>query len=128
MTEEWRPVVGFEGFYEVSSEGRVRSFRRGANGRLLRPGISSNDYPTVALGRGNSRTVHSLVAAAFIGPCPEGEEVRHHDNDRRNPRATNLRYGTRAQNIADAQAAGTWHTIERYGPQRRRDWHGRFCL
>lgn len=122
MTEEWRPVVGFEGLYEVSSEGRVRSLDRNVRGRhgmrrisgvLLRPGIASNDYPTVAIGRGNTRTVHSLVAAAFIGPCPIGQEVRHRDGNRRNPRADNLRYGTRGQNIADAILSGAWFSLRR---------------
>lgn len=113
MTEQWRPVVGWEGLYEVSSEGRVRSFRRGANGRILRPGIASHGYPTVALGRGNTQSVHVLVAAAFIGPCPEGQEVRHRDGKRSNPKAENLRYGTRSQNINDAIRSGSWFSTKR---------------
>lgn len=90
--------------YMISSEGRVYSH---LSQKFLRPGIASNGYPTVALGRGNTRTVHSLVAAAFIGPCPVGQEVRHDNGDRKNPRLTNLLYGTRAQNIADAFEHGT---------------------
>lgn len=117
MTEQWRPVVGWEGLYEVSSEGRVRSFRRGANGRVLRPGIASHGYPTVALGRGNTQSVHVLVAAAFLGPCPEGQEVRHRDGKRTNPRMENLHYGTRGQNIADAILSGSFFS------DRRRAWH-----
>lgn len=113
MSEQWRPVVGWEGLYEVSSEGRVRSFRRGANGRVLRPGIASHGYPTVALGRGNTQSVHVLVAAALLGPCPEGQEVRHRDGKRTNPRATNLRYGTRSDNINDAVRSGSWFSKRR---------------
>jgi hypothetical protein len=40
---------------------------------------------------------------------------------------TNLEYGTRGDNIRDAQRHGTWHTPERYGPERKRDYRGRFC-
>lgn len=101
--EKWRPVVGFSG-YMVSDEGRVYSHWSQS---YLRPGIASNGYPTVVLGRGNSRTVHSLVAEAFLGPCPAGMEVRHRDGVRTNPRRSNLRYGTRGDNVRDAIEHGT---------------------
>ena len=111
----WRSVVGHSG-YEVSSDGQVRSVERAVvhkdgrvrrfKGKLLSPGIASNGYPTVAIGKHNSRTVHSLVAEAFIGPCPEGMEVLHADDDRTNPRLENLSYGTRSRNLRDAYARG----------------------
>ena len=135
--EEWRPVVGFEDSYEVSSYGRVRSLDREweqknrwggtythrKKGVMLRPGIASNDYPTVALGRGNTRTLHSLVADAFIGPCPAGEEVRHKDDNRRNPMLDNLEYGTRGDNVQDMwdRNPGKREKFE----AMPRDWHGR---
>lgn len=122
ITEEWRQVVGFEGRYEVSSLGRVRSidhftiqrdkggnlrpFRR--SGKLLRPGTGSHGYPTVAIGKGNSRTVHSLVAEAFIGPRGRDQEVRHKDGNRQNPIADNLHYGTRSDNVRDMIRHGTF--------------------
>lgn len=120
--ETWKPVPGHEHAYEVSDHGRVRSvtrsitqaskwggeFVRVVTGRLLKPGLASNGYYTVAIGKGNSRTVHSLVAEAFIGPCPEGAEVLHEDGTRTNNCASNLRYGTRRENILDAVSHGTW--------------------
>lgn len=123
----WKPVVGFEGAYEVSDHGDVRSIDRTwtqvsrfgtlhehtCKGRILRAGIGSNGYLTVTLGRGNSRTVHSLVAAAFIGPRPDGCEVLHCDGTRTNNHVSNLRYGTRTENILDAVRSGTWVTAER---------------
>lgn len=98
MREKWREVIGFEGRYEVSDLGRVRN---SSTGRVLRPGVATHGYPTVALGRGNTRTVHSLVAAAFLGEAPGGCEVCHKDGDRLNPSLTNLRFGTRSSNNMD---------------------------
>lgn len=103
MSEEWRPVVGFPD-YMISSEGRVYSH---ISQKFLRPGIASSGYPTVALGRGNTRTIHSLVTEAFIGPRPVGMEVRHRDGVRANPHYSNLCYGTRGDNVADAVEHGT---------------------
>jgi hypothetical protein len=106
-TEEWKTVAGWDGVYLISSEGRVISLRKSVP-KFLKPGISSNGYPTVCLGRGNTRTIHSLVAGAFIGPCPSGQEVRHRDGCRTNPSKDNLSYGTRSDNIYDAVAHGHW--------------------
>jgi len=108
MTEIWKPVVGFEGAYEVSDHGRVRSLDRVVThrlkGRILRPGIASNGYPTVAIG-GKSRTVHSLALRAFDRAPLKGEVTRHLDGDRKHSTLTNLKYGTPTQNRADTD----WH-------------------
>jgi hypothetical protein len=124
MKEQWRAVPGFEGVYEVSDRARVRSFRR-RQVRLLRPGLASNGYYTVALGRGNSRTVHSLVALAFLGPPPAGCEVRHKDGNRRRSCLTNLQYGTRSENIRDAVRHGTWMSPGRTAHLRKVGFGGR---
>lgn len=123
MGEHWKSVPGFEGRYEVSSEGRVRSLLRG--GRVLRAGIASHGYPMVVLGRGNPRTIHSLVAEAFLGPRPAGQEVRHKDGNRKNASAGNLCYGTRSENIRDAVAHGTWMSAARTAHLRRVGFGGR---
>jgi hypothetical protein len=115
--EEWRPT--HHPHYEVSDLGRVRSHApQGGNvrngqptypkvPRVLKPGRASNGYWTVSFGRGHgSQCVHVLVAAAFLGPCPAGQEVRHKDDDRQNARADNLEYGTRGQNIQDMLQRG----------------------
>ncbi len=78
--------------------------------RVLKPGRSATGYWTVSFGRVcGSQQVHALVAAAFIGPCPVGQECRHKDDDRLNARADNLEYGTRHQNIMDAVERGRWN-------------------
>lgn len=108
MIEIWKPIPGYEGRYEVSNMGRVKSFARDLQGRSLRPGVASTGYPSVVLGRGNTQNVHVLAALAFIGPCPAGCEVRHIDGRRANPRADNLQYGTRRENIEDSRKHGTF--------------------
>lgn len=117
--EAWRPVAEVPG-YEVSDRGRVRSVARTvarSNGipqrvaaRVLAPHTSTTGYRAVRLcrdGRPIPRKVHALVAAAFIGPRPEGLEVRHLNGDRLDNRAENLAYGTRSENMRDAVRHGT---------------------
>lgn len=113
MTEErWLPVPGYEGRYSVSDHGRVRSeVRPGRKQQIILAGGSNLfGHRQVVLSDGTStRTfgVHRLVLAAFVGPCPEGQEVRHYpDHDPTNNHLSNLRYGTRAQNIQDMKQMG----------------------
>lgn len=118
--EEWRPVVGYEGHYEVSSRGRVRSqdwdvvrkdgtsFRK--KGRVLRPHLSKRGYLAVALhksGRQQTRTVHRLVAQAFIPNPGDSPVVRHLNDVPTDNRLENLAWGTQSDNIKDAVRNGT---------------------
>jgi hypothetical protein len=100
--ERWLPVVGYEGLYEVSDWGRVRSLGRATTaGRILVRTYRRDLYPSVALcrnGRPKQKSVHQLVAGAFIGPRPIGKDIDHIDGDRNNACVTNLRYVTRAEN------------------------------
>ena len=106
MKELWVPIPGFEG-YDVSNLGRIRSWRthRGQPGpRLLRTSPDDRGYPCTALyGSGGRKPVkvHWLVAAAFLGPRPDGLVVRHLDGNCANNRAGNLIYGTPEENVAD---------------------------
>lgn len=115
MSEEWRPIPGYEG-YRVSDHGRVESLHRwrGQDGpRILRTSPNVFGYPTVQLRKQGAprnrvaRCVHVLVAAAFLGPRPAGLEVRHLDGNPQNCHVGNLAYGTRAENIADQLRHGT---------------------
>lgn len=112
--EEWRPVVGYEGLYSVSSHGRVR---RDAAGQGTRPGrllacksISAKGYVRVSLSRGPASNrfwmLHRLVAAAFIGPCPDGMEVNHRNGNKLDNRSDNLEYVSHRDNVLHAFAAG----------------------
>lgn len=114
MTEEWRPVAGFEGRYEVSSLGNVRSWvyssgkgvHRRETPRLLKPGRTKKGHLYVFLGRGNRRSVHSLVCEAFHGTRPVGMQVCHWNDIPDDNRAENLRWGTPKDNTADSRRNG----------------------
>ena len=112
--EEWREIAGTNGWYEVSSEGRVRSWRmsgrhgigrRRAEARLLKAYADEAGYCRVSIYPVPSllevRTVHSLVAEAFIGPRPEGQVICHGDGDPGNNFVENLRYDTPQGNSND---------------------------
>jgi hypothetical protein len=122
VTENWKAVVGFEGLYEVSDLGRVRSLdrvkwcgglsQRGHwrkyKGQMLRPGACTKQgHLSVVLGHGlDGRPVHTLVLAAFVGPCPRGQEGLHGNGVAADNRLVNLRYGTRGENNRDATKHG----------------------
>ena len=111
--EVWKLVPEYDGKYEVSDQGRVRSFQRYPQGRILRPGRMPSGHLSVALGRGNSQCVHKLVLLAFVGATPAKHECRHLNGDPADNRLENLCWGTRSENINDAVRHGTWMTPER---------------
>lgn len=106
MTEEWRPVVGFEG-YDVSDQGRVRSWRTNAGKlgltcRLLRP--SGQRYLHVALarnGRMEHPNIHVLVLEAFVGPRPQGSWACHGPNGAMDNSVSNLYWATPSRNLGE---------------------------
>lgn len=122
-TEEWRPVPEWEGWYDVSSLGRVRRIRpcnRSYRGRILKARPNLQGYPMVWLsrhGQGMQTSVHRLVAAAFLGPCPNGCRTHHRDGNKQNNLIENLEWVTASINTRHAWASG----LIRYRPfpQRR---------
>ena len=113
MPEEWRNIDGYEGFYQVSSNGRVRRLDRiqhrrqrcrdglwheqdyFCKGRILVPNVGNHGYLTVGLckdGKNKTQLVHRLVATAFI-PNPEGlPQINHKDGVRTNDTVSNLEW------------------------------------
>lgn len=132
--EIFKHVVGYGWRYMVSNLGNVKSMERtvatGRNGtRIVPEGLLKlkNDrrgYPTVALWanyKQRRHKVHRLVAAAFIGPCPEGYQCCHNDGNPANGAVSNLRYDTPAGNQADRLLHGTHSRGERHGRCRLKE-------
>lgn len=133
IKEEWRPVTipGFEQYYEVSSEGRVRGVSRTIKAsnrvlhygtRLLKQNPTPQGYPQVTLcneTKRSTRLVHRLVAEAFLGPIPPGMEVLHINGLHYDARLSNIRYGTHQENIMEAIEAGRHNRSPDYEPV---DW------
>lgn len=118
--EIWKSVVGYEGYYDVSNFGRVRSVDRfvlARAGKLKRiRGKLCKQHNTVGrltvnLSKDNkvkSFYVHRLVLEAFVGPCPEGMECCHFpDRDPSNNKLENLRWDTSKANSKDMLVHGT---------------------
>lgn len=121
MTEQWRPVIDWEGFYSVSDLGRVRSEARvislcdGRTRRIHQKILNPTQSPVtkrmnLVLCNGPEQrvsvTVDRLVMDAFVGPRPEGLERLHWDDDPANNALSNLRYGTQSENQYDAVRNG----------------------
>ena len=125
--EEWRPVVGFEGLYEVSNLGKVRSLDRrikckyfqNIKGKVLKPQLDKQTgYLVIYLWREGliSRfTIHSLVAKMFLKKPAARDEVNHKNGKKTDNKISNLEWTTRSKNMIHAHAIGLAPTGERHG-------------
>lgn len=119
--DRWRPVVGYEGMYEISDTGRVRSLDRVLSdgrrwkAREINPKPSGGGHLHVRLCADAHKWlfVHRLVLEAFVGPCPEGMECAHNNGDPSDNSLANLRWDTRKGNHADKVRHGTMVRGER---------------
>lgn len=120
ITEEWRDIAGYEGFYQVSNMGRVRSLDRMVkqNGKkdrfckgvVLRPSLNTSGYYRVSLCRNgiHDHQIHRLVAAAFIGGN-DNTDVDHINFDKKDNRSTNLQYISHIENVRRSK-----HYVKQY--------------
>ena len=121
IQEIWKDVVGYEGVYQVSDLGRVRSLDRvdsagrSLKGRILKLSTNKKGYLVVRLyleGKGNTRYVHQLVARAFLNhePCGNKLVVDHIDNDKSNNSLENLQIITQRENLSKDKAGKSKYT------------------
>lgn len=120
MDERWLPINGYEQFYEVSDQGRIRTFPRpnrvkGGAYAIRRPKFlspakrSKTGHLAVTLRRDDKNrefSVHALVLKAFVGPRPDGMLACHNDGDPSNNYVGNLRWDTASANSLDAVRHG----------------------
>lgn len=131
--EEWRAIPHWEGFYEASSSGRIRSLDR----VIMRPHVSGrlvplkrrgqlmkqipwpgSRYLTVTLknaGQAKTAEVQTIVCRTFHGPRPPKAHAAHTDGDPSNNRPSNLRWATASENMQDAIGHGTAPRADRHG-------------
>ena len=126
LPELWRDIPGYEGCYQVSTLGRVRSlprvvpvydrvrgvaYARPCPGKILRQAVCDRaGHVSVHLGKYcRGIPVHQLVLRAFYGPPPAGLEAMHLNGNPVDNRPENLRYGTHSENITDMYRIGKGH-------------------
>lgn len=112
MSEEWRDIPGWEGLYQVSTLGRVRSLDRYRNnhhnskakifGKVLKPVKPDQGYSWVTLQRNGAKKiklVHRLVAETFLPNHEDSDVVNHKDYDSTNNKVCNLEWMTQKENV-----------------------------
>ena len=106
MEEEWRSIKDYEGLYEVSNLGRVKSFHKSKEGKVLKSGKDSGGYCYFGLAidskKQKNKSAHQLVAIAFLNHTPNGHKivVDHIDNNKLNNRVDNLQLISHRENIS----------------------------
>ncbi len=129
LKEIWKAIPGYEGKYEASTLGRIRSvdrivysrnwhtgisFKRIIKGKILHPGrYCKSGHLSVVLGHNaKGSPVHQLIMRTFVGDCPKGYEVLHKNGNPEDNRLINLHYGTRTENILDVYRQGkVWRKL-----------------
>ena len=131
--EQWRWIVGYEGQYEVSSHGRVRSYRfnRAHHTRPAAPRVMrlterhAGGYLFLVLrgedGSKRNMFVHLAVLTAFVGPRPKGLQAGHLNGDRLDNRLDNLRWISGRENQQHRKLHGTYLVGERHPRTRYTD-------
>lgn len=103
MEEVWKDVAGYEGYYMVSSLGRIKSlrFRHIKREKIMIPNLRPDGYMAIGLSKNGvtkTKTVHRLVASAFLENPNNLEMINHKDENRSNNAVSNLEWCSRSYN------------------------------
>ena len=123
MIEQWKPIAGYSGDYEISDRGRILS-RKGKKVRLLKQRDNGRGYLHVTLwadGKRQDHRIHRLVIEAFIPSKTKGLEAHHRDGNKHHNHASNLAWITHKDNIIHAIRTGLKRCV-------RGEKHGRAKL
>jgi len=117
--ENWKAIPGYDGYYEASDLGRIRSIERvvahGRHGtckqkeKILKPALDGHRYFRVALSMGDAfrtYTVHRLIALTFLGERPEGNQINHKSGIKSDNSVSNLEYCTQSENALHSYRIG----------------------
>jgi hypothetical protein len=107
--QEWAVIPSSGGLYAASSRGAIRRLKRSPhhpqhNG-ILKPVGGTNGYLTVTINK-RQRSIHRLIAEAFLGECPSTLQVNHKDGNKQNNNIENLEYVSCRQNLCHALSTG----------------------
>lgn len=120
MIEEWKDIPGYEGLYQVSNLGKVKSLpRQGSSGKILKFRKCGNyKHLGVVLYKNQKATaflIHRLVLLTFVGPCPQGLEARHLNGNGSDNKLNNLLWDTHSVNMQDRKLHGTTYNGNQRG-------------
>lgn len=136
VNEIWKDIPDYEGFYQVSNFGRVRSIDRVVTcfkttktrkGQILKPKPDKDGYLTIMIGKAEKQScrktvkVHALVASAFLGDRPQGHVINHIDGVKANNCPSNLEYCTAKSNTQHAYRLGLCKKGEAHQSAKLRD-------
>jgi len=114
--EIWKDVVGYEGLYQVSSIGRVKSLHKNKE-IILKGGMSTSGYPFFSLSKNGDikyNSTHRFIAIAFLDKKDEHNYVNHKNGIKVDNRVENLEWCTQSENLLHSYA-----TLNRKGAQRK---------
>jgi hypothetical protein len=112
MKEIWKDILNYEGLYQASTFGKIKSLKRNnTNGKILKPFLNSNGYLYITLsknGKCKNFKIHKIIASTFIGePTFDKKEIRHLNGNRFDNNSSNLKYGNRSEQMKDRIKHGT---------------------
>ncbi len=128
--EIWKDIEGYEGLYQISNLGKVKSYDRPKwsgtkfytlKSRILKFGISKNGYPLVVLytDKGTTHSLHRLVAQSFVQNPNNFSVVMHKDDNKLNARADNLMWGEQTENLSDVYKRNLRTAVKNYGKNNK---------